>query len=370
MLTKTQISVLKSKAQRYGHTSVKDFKAKGDSKAVDLGYLHEAVDFIQNHTEGQGELYFPNGVYRINNTFKIGGQSVTAADALLYQANRTQGEGKAPSFDINEHLTSGRTLPISLKFSPRAFIFGDFHTDELTPIISYGCYAYQYAGVATQSTFITGLKVFGRNGLDQNARGDGGNQVGLLMTGGDDITLSNCRFYGLQDGLIHNICYNNLLQNIKFNNCERGMMTLGSHSSTGILLKADHCRIGFEINSGATSWQQINSEQSNRALQIGASNVVVNGGYMEQLDRIDNETEYQLTIGYSNSHPFGQQQLLRDVEVNGLVISSHNQRHILIEDQVERCKVNTTMEYGYNVYNNPNTKITSENIVWELNSKE
>lgn len=361
-MTPKQVATILDKIERYGHANVKkDFKALADGKADDIGRIEEAVDFVQNHA-AQAELFFTDGLFRTTRPWNIGGQSISPEDALLYEANVTH--GGAPSFKLDEHTKSARTLPVSMKFGTRAYIFGDFPAEELTPIISYGCGAHQHGGNSTQSTFITGLKVFGRNGMDHTKGGEGTKHVGLLMTGGDDITLQGCRFYGLEEGLIHNVTYNSLFLNIRFNNCKRGMMTLGSHGSTGTLFKADHCGIAYEIMSGSTTWQQMNTEQCKRGLQIGSSQVVVNGGYLEQNDEhvSTGDKDYQLTIGYSNSHSFGQQIPIENVTVNNMTIAVKNAPHqcVLIEDSVKACMINDIPGYTTNHYTNPDTKIESE----------
>ncbi len=275
--------------------------AKGDGKTDDLPAIKAAQNYCMVYFQGEfsdRELYFRptinfgDGMYRITKTLQFGGQSLSTTDALYYQWMNNE----APSFDFQQRQVIAGTIPVSIKCSQRAYIFGDFRPTELTPVISYGCYGYVYGGYDMQSAEISGLKIVGYNKMNMNIGGAGTNQVGLLLTG-NDIIISNCGFYGLEIGMIHNAGYFDKLTSLQFRNCERGFYSIGSHASPALMLRADHCGTGFEIFSGASAYQMISTEQCRRGVVIRHGFNSFNGLYLEQNSGSSSDKEYQLEIG-------------------------------------------------------------------------
>ena len=328
MLTANQIATRKNAAYRYGHVNAyQDFKVRpeGDS----LGYILEAIDFIQNHADGF-PLYFPV-TCKVQDTLVIGGQPISAEDALKYHAQPGQG---ALSYKEDEYIKGGRTFPISLKFAPRAWLIGDFETEVYKPVLSYSCSAYQRGAMATQSTTIEGLKIVGKKSL-ANVSGAGNKQIGLLMTGGNNVHLTNCHFFGLDEGFVQNCTYHTQMTLMRFINCGRGYLSLGAEASVGVNFLSDHCNIGYELKSGVGSWLGVHTEQCPKGVIIGASVNGFIGMYLEQLDKTSGENDYQLQIGYESGGDVrnlsitamniaGEKGILMNPTAKGLTITGSN----------------------------------------------
>lgn len=364
MLTAKQISTRKNAAYRYGHVNAyQDFKVR--SEIDSLGYILEAIDFIQNHLPG-AELFFPVTA-KVSDTLQIGGMPISPADALFYHAQPAAG---APSFKINEYLKGGSTLPISLRFASRAWLVGDFKTDELKPVLSYSCAGYHFATNGLQSTTISGLKIVGNKGFN-NVPGAGTNQVGLLMTGGNSINFDNCIFLGLEEGFIHNCNYHNRMETMKFKNCNRGFFTTGSHSTSGDNLLADHCNTGYEIVSGANSWKQMSTEQCSQGIIVGGSNNVFEGGYLEQLDDMRSEpgwqNKYQIQVGYAKDHPLYTPDVVA-VGFNGQVVTNRSGNNVLFEEGALQVSTHNMKASGKNLVKNRRILLDNDCLTLEYSN--
>jgi len=330
------------------------WQAKGDGVTDDLAALNRMLNYVtMNGTFGQmaGEEFFrpkifiPDGIFRVTGQWKIGGQPVNGTDAVLYQCSP---DGNAPSFNIDEYVKGGRTLPIEIECSSRAFIWGDFKPNELTAVVSYSTSAYQYGGVSAQTTIIKGLNILGWHKQDYNYLGDDTKQIGLLVLGSNALTFQNCSFFGLQYGMVHNMAYHSLvLQNV-FGNCGTGFFTIASHGSTGLSLKADHCNLGYEFLSGACSWTQVNTEQCKRGMIASGNNTIFNGGYLEQLDNTSGTNDFQIHVGYPAGHLFASQ-TTTGITFNNLLIGGHNS--ILIESSALNVNFTGATTVGRNINN-------------------
>lgn len=281
--------------------------AKGDGLANDLPAFQAAFNYCSVPFTGEfksiKELYWkpqimvPDGLYRFTSAFKYGGQTLSAADAIKYEWYNKL----APSYSYNEHINKmAATLPVSLSFGSRAYIWGDFKADSLTAIVSIGAVGYVYGGYDLQSTKISGLKIMGRNKMDMKQNGKGTKQVGLLLTG-NDIILENCGFYGLEEGMIHNTAYFNTVISFQARNCQRGYYSLGCHNTRGLGLRADHCEVGIEIRSGASHYTGISTEECEKGLIIGDGFNSFSGVYLEKSDIRSDSSKYQLQIGYNDA---------------------------------------------------------------------
>ncbi len=337
------------------------WQAKGDGVADDLIAFNKMRDYVtMNSTFGEmrGEefnrpkIFIPDGIFRITGQWKIGGQSISGTDAVVYQCAQSYG---APSFSLSEYIQGGRTLPINIECSSRGFIWGDFKPTELTAIVSYSVSAYQYGGASAQTASIRGLNILGWHKQDYNFIGDDTKQIGLLVLGSSRVTFENCSFFGLQYGMVHNMAYFSLVSQNSFGNCGTGFFTIGSHSSTGVMLSSDHCNLGYEFISGACSWTQISSEQCKRAIQVTGNNIIFNGGYLEQLDNTSGVNDFQVHVGSSTT-----QSRVTGVTFNNLLIAGSNS--VLIDNGVLDVVFSGTTTSGRNANRNPSAQVWTGGI--------
>jgi hypothetical protein len=347
------------------------WKGKPDGIVDNIYALNAARDYItDNDSFGGNErnerlhLQLSDGFYRTTEPFIIGGLPLSPYDALLYQYSHNW----APSYVGNEVSKVGRTLPISIKCTTRSFIFGDFAPSKLTPIVAIGASGWQHGGFSLQSTVISGLKVIGRTHMDMNWVGNKSNQVGLLMFGGNHISMDNCFFYGLQEGFISNTQYGLKMEQMNFGNCGRGFLSVGSHGTTAKMLFADHCDLGYEIASNAGNYSGINTEQCKKALITNRDNIFT-GGYFEQLDNTSGPNDFQVQVGYPVGHHH-HNDTFYGVEFNGVTVAARNQKHYLLEqgttnvENVPGVRIKNRPVFGYNMYKNPKTVIDSEGVNW------
>jgi hypothetical protein len=335
--------------------------AWGDGIHDDILALESARDFILND-DSRPHLQLTYR-YRITRQFKIGGAPLSAKDALLYQISNNT----APSYNFNELIKVGNTLPISIKGASRAQIYGDFYPDSLTAIVSIGTSAWQYGGNQYQNTTISGLTIVGNHYFDYNYVGTNSKQVGLIMYGGNHVTVSNLICYGVQDGLISNTQYGFTLDGPFFGNCGRGLFSIGSHASRINSPYADHCDLGFEIVSNACVVTGMIGEQNKRALITNSQNTFI-GGYIEQLDQTSGINDFQVQVGYPIGHPF-YDYTFYGVEFLGTTVSARNQKHYLIEEGTTSYEnvdnvIISKLAFGYNVYKNSGTRIKSSGMSW------
>jgi len=343
------------------------WQAKGDGVNDDLTAFNKMAAYVtMNGTFGQNggeefsrpKIFIPDGIFRITGQWKVvGGSPVNGTDAVLYQCGPSY---HAPSFKINEWIKSGSSLPVNIECSGRAFIWGDFKATELTAIVSYSALAYAYGGVSEQTASIKGLNILGRHKQDHNFIGDDTKQIGLLVMGSKRISFENCSFYGLQYGMVHNMAYFSTISQNFFGNCGTGFFTMGSHSSTGMMLSADHCNLGFEFISGACSWTQVSGEQCKRAMQVAGNNTIFNGGYLEQLDKTSGNNDFQVHVGYPAGHPFNKQSRVTGITFNNLLIVGKNA--VLIDNGVLDVTFSGATASGRNVNKNPSAKVFSGGI--------
>ena len=296
-------------AQFDGRVSVKRFGAKGDGVNDDQPAFVRTYKYCSTQFVGNTELYFspkmiyPDGLYRFLRPFKMGGQPLSAEDALHFEWYNN----RADSYSWIEHSYGiAGTLPVSIEAGTRAYLWGDFEADTLTAIVSIGSVGYVYGGYDMQSAKIEGLKIIGKNKMNGRSK----NQVGLLFTASDMI-LENCSFYGLDEGMIDNTSYFNTLINFKFKNCKRGYYSIGSHCTLGLGMTAFDCDKGIEIRSGASTYKQIRGERNITTLIIGDGYNTFDGLYLES-----HYDGYQLIIGYPTGYD------VKGVTISGLTIPS------------------------------------------------
>ncbi len=349
--------------KRYNGISVRWFGAVGDGIVDDYAAIMATIDYITHGNTAYGitivdrpALIFPDGIYRITQSIIIGGVPVSNYDAMFYQG----ADPGAPSYNLAELSKANGTLPISMLFGQRAYIFADFSPAEPTAAISYGCSGNAYGAQSTQSAIIDGLKVivdsqFPTTPYNPIAFGSKApNIIGIVMyMTTEGMTVRNCKFIESGYGLVANMGYFTDYQQMTFRSNNIGFVGIGGHSCTGLMFQADHCNLGYDIKLGAAVFNQMSTEQCKRAIHINGTNVTINGIYFEQLDQTSGINDYQVTIGIDGPISVN----YTGINLNGGQISADNNKHILIKSSVMDCALTNTTNFGTIYVENNLTKV-------------
>ena len=323
------------------------FEIKGDGKVDDTANILKARDYC---IENQETIYFDNGVFRYTGPWINGGLSINAADSLKYEAYNQD----APSY-TGTGIQNG-TRPYGIQGSQRTIFWADFPTTELTPALHYGMWGNSW----DQSSTICEVGNFILCSQDGGVWEDGmfklknkvceNKQVGLLIQRSEGmVSFRGIQFHGFEIDLIVNSSHFHDISNIKFTNSKTGLFTLGAHSTTGSNMVAFKCGVAYEIKSGASVFNQLNTEECEQALIVGGGHNIINGAYFEKSDINTDPDKFQLQIGYNDdTYP------VRGTIINGMTIAAPNGGGVLLNKTAREVTINGSM------FVSAGTKLTSD----------
>ncbi|WP_290709589.1 hypothetical protein, partial [Flavihumibacter sp. CACIAM 22H1] len=288
-------------------------------------------------------IFIPDGVYRITDCWYIGGPVASIPD-LYFNSNIVE----LPSFNSTNHINSRLWTPIKIIGSGKTHIHGDFVADELKAIVYYNL----QGGNANGKTGDLYTGEFSDIGIHSKGRWTGtntyvpptatdvsNNQVGFAAINTIQLKIQNISLVGLKVGMLHNNCYFSYTNKIYFEYCIEGYTNL---TSSGSLLEnfiAYYCDTGYNIRSGQVHMSSINIEHCKKGLWINASNIVINGSYLEQ---IVGAPEAALLIGLDTTDVGYTLEGATDrISINGLTIAGGGGASIWMKKSARRLYINS-----------------------------
>lgn len=321
------------------------FGVKADNTQNDLPFLNTLTAYC---IANRKNIYLPEGVIRITDTWYIGGPTVSAQDAYDINDFIT-----APSFNGTNHIAARLAVPIKVRGCGRTYIHGDFNPGVLTAIVYYNIqgansggkagdlYTGEFSniGIYAQGMW-TGTNVY----VNPTATNPANNQVGLLCLNTLQLRIQNLTFIGLKLGMLHNNTYFSQTSDIYWEYCVEGFTNLTSAGSKLENFIAYYCDLAYNIRGGQIHMSSINVEHCGNGLWIKTSNIVINGSYLEQ---IVGTPINALIIGLDPGDPGYTVDSRADrIVMNGVTIAGGTGASIWMKDSARRLYFNSVNANG------------------------
>lgn len=308
--------------------------AKGDGVNDDLVAINKATAFC---LKNQTVLQFPSGIFRITDTWLIGGKTIQEKDLFHPDAM------KAKSFQMRQHEISRMSFPLIVRGSTNTVIYGDFSSDELKAIVYYSIQSNGLSKRPFTQLFtheFSNIGIYGNEYLKEGKMvytqnpPQGNSQIGLAVFMNSHIRIQNCNFSYAKFGLLLNAVYFSSISDCYFSLCETGMYTTNYTGNTMSNLMGWYCKTMAELNAGSLVINGFNSEYCETTLRLKGRNVVINEMYCEN-DNKQRRNNHQIIIGRSNlDADYIPKPLTTGITINALVITTGSRENILLQDDV------------------------------------
>lgn len=281
-------------AQLYTINPCTSFGAKGNGRADDTQALIDAINY--NQVSGF-PVVLPNGTFRIKRNLVagakfIGYDKVTATDIFT-------------GMDLPMYTKARMSYPVVIKGSGRTIILCDF--EDTTEQAAFWIAAKgDKRNVQSNEQYngeISNLGIYYKwycdtlTGLPNNvtSKVPVNKTIGIVNLLNEHFKITDVTFHGLNIGLISNNAYYNSFDHLKFQYCERPIITVHSNYSTYTNTTQYFCTKPSIIASEGTKFITFVAEHCKSALQIAAGDCSIDNSYFESIYK----ESPQLIIGES-----------------------------------------------------------------------
>jgi hypothetical protein len=288
------------------YVSPKQYGATFDGVTDDIAALEATYNYCKNLAGYKMVvIQMPPGVCRITRPWVLGTRFVEEADCFTGLITATN--NLASTVNQSNYNSSQLVNVISIEGSGATALYLDFDAANSASLKAGIYYAIQGGAQATGSielytAHISGLGIYGKgyftNGLPATRAttySETNNQAGIVGLFNTHLSIYNCTFSGLREGLILNNSSFASLKKSDFKNCRRGIYTIQSNASVVENVTISNTWRGFEIRSSQMTVNNYVSNYCLNALYVAAGNNIFNSCFLQQNSA--NDTDAQLVIG-------------------------------------------------------------------------
>lgn len=284
-------------AQLYTINPCTTFGARGNGVADDTQALQDAINY--NQVTGF-PIILPNGTFRIKKNAISGGKFIDYSDVRVIDIF------KSTSFNLVYYTKARMSYPFILKGSGRTIIICDF-ADSTEQAAFWIAAKGDKRNVLSSEQYngeISNLGIYYKGYCD-SLTGQPNNVtskvpvnkiIGIVNLLNQDFKISDVTFHGLNIGLISNNAYYNSYDHLKFQYCDRPIITVHSNYCTYTNTTQYFCNKPSIIASEGTKVINFVAEHCKSALQIAAGDCSVDNSYFESIYK----EAPQLIIGESD----------------------------------------------------------------------
>lgn len=286
--------------------NVKWFGAVGDGVADDLTALVNAMRATV-YLDAGTKLVFPDGVFRITDTWTLGYKAVNEDELFDYSAY------EAPSYltNINNEDYLGRKpKQIDIVGSRNTWIYGDFESVTWKAIVYHGIRI--RLGRSDMAGKIENIKIAGKGKFNGSGAvvenyadlGTTKNQIGFVSVFQDFGRMEGFYICNCRQGYLVNASYGLRKNNFFWRFCETAYFDRSSSLGYGANFHARNCNLGYRLQAAYSNfidlWGEHNLEdvwvQSGRGIRL-------DNLYCEKAITDGAEVTYRVKIGYDASDP-------------------------------------------------------------------
>jgi hypothetical protein len=362
------------------YVSPKQFGATFDGVTDDIAALEATYNYCKSLAGYKMVvIQLPPGVCRITRPWILGTRFVEESNCF---SALFVGGTAASTINLTDYTSSRWVNVISVEGSGATALYLDFDAAN-SAVLRAGIY-YAIQGDARASTsidlytaHISGIGFYGKgyfnNGTPAEPRAttysETNNQIGILGVYNFHLSIFNCSFNGLKEGIVLNNSYMGWLKNSDFRNCRRAYYTLQSHAAIVENVTVTNAWRAFEIRSGQTAITNIFAGNCTNALYLGlgsSANV-----FNSCLFKTNNATvtDAQVVIGDNPSDPvYVTNSLCEGIVFNGLTIVANKADGgpglaIWMKESARRISVNGgTVLNSLKKYTNANNELILQGV--------